>query len=207
MKKSLVVLTILIISSALNAQTLSGYGLKLGLGITNSRWALESSDSEFYPDYISGLSVRAFADFLNSSVFNIEGELGFSQKGMKEDLFRNIENSDGSYTKVNERLNYISASVMGKLKYTKDIFTPYLLLGPQFNYLAGMNVDASAKPFFERSEKSLWGFTTGIGAAFKTKRFSLLFEYRYERDFTKSLEYYDLYMKNFSHTFLIGVEL
>lgn len=208
MKKFFAVLFLLIINSAFSAQVLSGYGVKLGLGITNSKWGIESTESEFYPDYNSGLSVRVFADFLNYSFFNVEGELGFSQKGMKENFTTaKFENPDGSYTKLKDRLNYISVSVMGKLKDTKDIFSPYLIAGPQFNYLTGIDVDASAKPLFEKFEKGIWGVTAGVGAAFKIERISLLVEYRYERDFTKSLDDYGLYMKNYSHTFLIGVQL
>ncbi|HEX2868371.1 MAG TPA: porin family protein [Ignavibacteriales bacterium] len=208
MKRSLVVLCLLIVTSAINAQTLSGYGLKLGLGITNSKWGVKSSDTESDQGYISGFSARAFADFLNYPFFNVEGELGFSQKGMKESIMTiTVEDPDGSHRTLINRLNYVSASVMGKLKYTKGIFTPYLLAGPQFNYLASYDVDALVKPIYDRFEKSLWGYTVGMGSAFKLEGYNLLIEYRFEKDFTNNFEYYELYVKNYSHTFLIGVEL
>lgn len=208
MKKFIAVMFLLTFNSVFNAQVLSGYGIKLGLGITNSTWGYEASDWEQNWDNKAGLSLRAFADFLDYSYFNLEGEAGFSQKGVKGSVeIITAENPDGFHRSMNNRLNYLSASLMGKLKYKKDIFTPYLLAGPQFNFLAGYDVDPIFKATYDRFEKSLWGFTVGMGSVFKIEGTNLLLEYRFERDFTNNLQFYEFYVKNYSHSFLIGVQL
>lgn len=207
MKKFCVVLCFFLISSALKAQLVNGYGIKLGMGITNHTWHYNSADFDFHWDNHSGISARVFADFLNFSNFNIEGEIGYLQKGARLDVFTTtVENPDPVKRKLTNCLDYLSASLMGKTKYNLGMFTPYILLGPQFNYLAGKDVEFLLVGPYNHFKKSIFGYTAGTGTELKIMSLNFLVEYRFEKDLTSNYDLPVLDIKNYSHSVLIGVK-
>lgn len=207
MKKFCVVLCFFLISSAAKAQLVNGYGVKLGMGFTNHTWHYNSADFDLHWDNNTGLSARAFADFLNFSNFNIEGEIGYSQKGARLEVFTTtVENPDPVKRKLTNRLDYLSASLMGKAKYNLGMFTPYILLGPQFNYLAGKDVELLLVGPYNHFKKSIFGYTAGAGTELKIMSLNFLVEYRFEKDLTNNYDLPMLDIKNYSHSVLIGVK-
>ncbi|MGE5410639.1 MAG: outer membrane beta-barrel protein [Clostridiales bacterium] len=207
MKKLFLVLCFFLISTAANAQLLNGYGIKLGMGITNHTWKFASEDFEINWDYNTGMSIRAFADFLDDSNYNIEGEIGYSQKGVKDEYFNmTVENPDPTAHKYANRLNYVSAAIMGKMKCNIGIFTPYLLLGPQFNYLVSKDVLPMLDVVYNRFKKNIWGYTAGAGSVIRIQNLNLLLEYRFERDFNNNMDVFPIDIKNYSHSVLMGIQ-
>lgn len=207
MKKLFLVLCFFLISSAAKAQLLNGYGFKLGMGITNHTWHFNSADFDFHWDNNTGISARAFADFLDFSYFNIEGEIGYSQKGVSDEVNTStVENPDPVIRKLTSRLDYISAAIMGKAKYNLGMFTPYILLGPQFNYLVGKDVEYFLVGPYNHFKKSIFGYTAGAGTEFKVMSVNFLAEYRFEMDLTNNYDLPALDIKNYSHSVLIGVK-
>lgn len=210
-----------------NAQIVNGYGVKIGLTSSSHTWKFSASDTYTNPNYYNGFSIRAFADLLNSSFFNIEAETGISQKGAKLNyqiwILDPYFKTTGVYKTTNNRLNYINASLMGKVKYEMKTFTPYLLLGPQFNYLVGKEIGNGYEVIHSRTwggfsqfpfkdeydvlNKNIWGFTAGLGSEFNVYTISFLVEYRYEMDFTNNNYYSTLQIRNYSHSLLAGVRL
>lgn len=192
-----------------SAQIINGYGVKLGLGIANQTWKHNVYDGNMDWNNNTGISARVFADFLNYSLFSFEGEIGFSQKGIKYDLpITTAENPDGTgmHYYINNRLSYFSAALMGKIKYEIGLFTPYLLLGPQFNYLAGKDVDSGFDGVYDKFDRSILGYTAGVGSVIKIQSIKFLVEYRFEQDFNSNYGLSSIDIKNYSHSFLIGLQ-
>jgi opacity protein-like surface antigen len=84
------------------------------------------------------------------------------------------------------------------------MFTPYLLLGPQYNYLLSKNVDKDFQIAFDNYNKNSLGITTGAGTEIITGIFNLVIEYRYERDLTNPSST-GFKMRNYSHNILAGI--
>lgn len=209
MKKSFIVLFLLMVNSAFNAQILNSYGIKLGMGMTNQTW--EYSSFNLHPKWesITGVSARVFADVSANKYLNIEGEAGFIQKGMKYNIpLTDVTNPDfnGQYRMVYNHLNYLTASVMLKAKYDAGMFTPYILMGPQFSYLAGSKVDKGFAVVYDNLKKSNFGYTAGLGALINFKGLNFLVEYRYEGDFASTYKLSNIDIKNQAHSFMIGMQ-
>lgn len=208
MRKFCVALCFFLISSGVKAQLVNGYGIKLGMGITNHTWHIKSADFDLDWKNNTGISARVFADFLNFPNFNIEGEIGPSQKGAGLEVFFTGPEDPAPLVKrkLTNRLFYISAALMGKAKYNLGMFTPYLLLGPQFNYLIGKDLNmAIAWPFYH-FKNNIFGYTAGAGTELKIMSVSFLVEYRFEKDLTNNYDLSSLDIKNYSHSVLLGVK-
>jgi hypothetical protein len=226
-----------LVSTTINAQIVNGFGIKSGVTSASHTWSYHTYDTQTTPDFLTGISARAFADFLNIPFFNIEAEIGFSQKGAKlrYQYWRSQYNPLGFYDDiktdefrtVNNRLNYINVSLMGKIKYEFGMVTPYLLMGPQFNYLVGKDIEGNdseviqsrrrddytafsytifpLKDVYNRLYKDIWGFSAGLGSLIRTHNINFLVEYRFERDITynycETPEF-----RNYSHSLLIGIQ-
>ena len=71
---TLTLLTICIVNA--EGQLVSGYGLKLGVGISNYSWVYFDNYNLDFKNKI-GISPRIFADFFDIPFFQLEGEIGF----------------------------------------------------------------------------------------------------------------------------------
>jgi len=191
------------------SQTIDTYGIKLGLALSNHKWEYNTSPSfNLNWDNNYGITARVFADISFLSFLNMEGEIGYVPKGVKYKIpITTITQPDGTgeYVNVNNKLNYLSISLLAKYKYHLGLFTPYIILGPEFNYLLSKTIDKGFAIVYDQFRKNLWGFTVGVGSEIKLLPINLLIEYRYSRDLTNSYELSTIDIKNYSHTFLIGV--
>jgi hypothetical protein len=189
----------------INAQVFSDYGLKIGMGISNQDWTNDDINMNF--ENQKGITARIFANIVDYSYLSLLGEISYSGKGFKESVeYTTIENPGGTgvYKKFNIRLNYISLSFLGKLKYDYSIFSPYILLGPQYNYLFDKQIDQEFNVAFSDFNEHNIGISTGMGTEIRIGKINLLCEYRYERDFTNSSAT-AFKMLNYSHNFLTGI--
>lgn len=191
------------------AQIIKGYGVKLGMGISNSTWHYSSYNYDLTWDKNAGFSARLFADFFNYSIFSLEAEIGYSQKGIKDKIpITNITHPDGTgeFIDINNRLSYISAALMGKAQYKIGIFSPYAIIGPQLNYLADKKVDQRFEIVYNNFNKQILGFSAGIGSGISIQGLNLILEYRYEKDFSNNYKSSGIEIKNYSHSFLVGFQ-
>ena len=207
MNKLFLILFVILIISQTFSQSIDGYGIKMGWGFTNHSW-------EYKPSYDgrlgvvdwennSGVTARAFADFSFSSLLNVECEIGYAQKGAEYKIFRNAE----LYKDIRDRLNYLSVSLMGKMKYNLGLFAPYIIFGPEYNYLLNKQVDRVFESDYDKIKRDILGFSVGIGTETKLLPVNIIVEYRYSRDLTNNYDDSTAEIKNFSHSVLIGVKL
>lgn len=209
MKKNQIIIFLFILSGVSISQTIDAYGIKLGIGLSNHSWKYNASPGfnlNWGNNY--GITARVFVDISFLSFLNVEGEIGYVPKGTKDKIpitTASQPDGTGEYININNRLNYLSISLLAKYKYHLELFTPYIILGPEYNYLLSKQIDQGFEIVYDKFRKNLWGFTVGVGSEIKLMPFNLLIEYRYSRDLTNNYELSTIDIKSYSHTFLIGV--
>ena len=209
--KTLILLFLLsVIAVSTEAQFISNYGIKLGVGISNQSWNYKET-GELKWDNKTGISPRIFADFFNISFFQLEGEMGYLRKGFQTDLqITTTQNPEGTgdIKRLNNGLDYFTISISGKLKYELKYFIPFIIAGPQLNILVNKDVEKGFEVVFDKFKKSNVGMT--IGAGMEVKNIlpgAILLEYRYETDFSNNYDSPNIDIKNYSHVFFIGIIL
>ncbi|MCF8296842.1 MAG: PorT family protein [Melioribacteraceae bacterium] len=192
-------------------QAMDGYGVKIGWGFANHSWEYNSSSNiKLDWESNSGFTARAFADISFLSFLNMEGEIGYAQKGAKHKIvITTISQPDGTgeYGIIDNRLDYLSISLMGKVKYNLELIIPYIILGPEYNYLLSKKIDQGFEVVYDAFKKNIFGFSAGFGSEIILPPINIIVEYRYSEDLTNNYNSSTIDIKNYSHTFLIGVEL
>ena len=97
---------------------------------------------------------------------------------------------------------------MDKKKKAGGLFSPYLIVGPQFNLLLNKNIQKGWGIVFDKFKKNNIGLS--VGAGFELKNIfpiPILVEYRYERDFINNYDSPNINIKNYSHVILFGIKI
>ena len=210
MKLILIISLILVLSFSAESQILTNYGVKFGAAISNQTWDY-GAGFNLNNDNKVGISPRLFADFFNWPIAQIEGEFGFTRKGFTDEIpITTAESPDGTgqYMDINNSLDYLSISVLGKVRFEAGKLSPYVIAGPQINYLINKNVSNGWDIAFDQFRKTNLGLTVGAGTELNDLLpFTLLLEYRYERDFMD--DHGSPYIKviNYSHVILAGIKI
>jgi len=211
MKKFFLILFLFILNITSNGQSIDGYGIKIGWGITNHSWEYDPAiNVKLDWENNSGITARAFADISFLSFLNVEGEIGYAQKGAKYKIaFTTMSQPDGTgeFRDINNRLNYLSVSILAKYKYNLVLFTPYIVLGPEYNYLLSKQIKPGFEIVYDKFRKNVFGYSAGIGTEIKLLPVNIIVEYRFSQDLTNNYDSSTINIKNYSHTFLIGIEI
>jgi len=210
MKSIFVIILLVTFSNNIKSQIISGYGLKLGPSISNQSWNYQADINLDWKNKF-GISPRIFVDFFNFTFFELEGEIGYLQKGFEDKVpitTTTQPDGTGEFMTVNNKLNYLSVSALAKFKYENEIFSPYLICGPQFNILLSKNIEKGFEVVFDRFRNNNFGLSFGAGSEIKNiLPISLLIEYRYERDFIDNYDSPNIDIKNYSHVILLGIKI
>ncbi|MCX6150867.1 MAG: porin family protein [Ignavibacteriales bacterium] len=209
MKKNIafVFLLLIIVSSSLNAQLVRSYGFKIGGNLAKQDFNYASNLSiDLKTDNRFGLNVGAFIEFLDLPVASIIAEVDYTQKGMKyTSTVRTTEHPEGiGTTTVNNRIDYLSILLLGKVRYNLILFSPYLLAGPRVDIEINKNIDKNYDEVYKDFKKGNFGLTFGIGTEIIKM---LLAEIRYNVDLTDAYSTANLKVKNQSIDFLVGIML
>ncbi len=138
MKKSLMIVALLLLISRFgSAQLIDKYGFNIGMTYSNQFWdyKLISIDNP-NKDYKLGLAVFLSAEKKISKVFSIRPEIGYIQKGFKNNVEMTF--SDGTSAGVNkENVIFHDMGLNVGLKITPFDFkvVPYALLGFRCDYM------------------------------------------------------------------------
>jgi len=206
MKKLLLLAIISLFTFTINAQGLDGFGIKLGLGLTNNSWKVSPPYISLDSKDRSSITIRAFVDVSLIPIIQIEGELGYSGKGANSVLPTTTGSTSNTATFTN-KLNYITLAALGKLNFGTTPIIPYIIAGPEWNYLVSKKLDLGTGDISGNFKNSTLSITFGAGVEFKLLVISVLAEYRYSTEVTDSYKSALLSIKNYSHSFLVGVKL
>ena len=211
MKKMFLVLFVFSLNVIINGQLMSSYGVKVGYGITNHSWENPSTDFKLDWDNNTGIAVKVFADMGIPvlSFLQVEGELGYAKKGASYEVeYTTVDRPDGNglYRTMNDHLDYLTLSLLAKVKFSPGMFSPYLIAGPEYNYLLNQKNDLDPAGIY-KLKKSAFGLSAGVGSEIKLLLISVLVEYRYSWDLSDNSSVTGLNVKNYSHTFLVGIKL
>ena len=212
MKKLIFVLLILFIGSSVSySQFLPKFGVKAGLSAANHSWDYKGLlNGSIDWEYNYGFTVRAFAEFGLGDNFGLQGELGYSRKGNKKDFpITTVENPDGNgqYIRVENTLDYVSVAALAKLNLFKGPISPYIIGGPQMNFLAGKDISNTFKTVYDDFNSGVLGISVGAGLELGIAPVNVFVEYRYERDLTDSAPQDNVEIYNFSHVLMFGIVL
>jgi len=158
---------------------------------------------EDFPSEKTGFCAGIFLELVDVPFFSILTEVQYTQKGSKRET--------GSYL-GDMSLGYITIPVLAKLTMKGNSFNPYLFAGPRIDILVSDDyTDIESKTPGEigipKFESSVFGADVGLGLETTALNpLKLLFEFRYNFDFTNSLEA-PFKSKSRSFGFLIGVGL
>jgi opacity protein-like surface antigen len=210
MKSILIIILLSVITFNTRSQILTGYGVKFGGAISNQTWDYGAGFT-LNNDNKVGVSPRLFADFFNLPYLQLEGELGFTRKGFTESIpITTTESPDGTgeYININNSLDYLSISVLGKIRFEAGKFSPYIIAGPQVNFLINKNFSSGWDIVFDQFRKTNLGLSVGAGTELNDiLPFTILLEYRYERDFMDNYDSPYIKVLNYSHVILAGIKL
>lgn len=211
MKSFIIIILFIVFYLDANCQIISDYGIKLGIGLSNQSWDYQGDVLQFDFDSKLGISPRLFADFLNISFFQIEGEIGYLRKGYEEKIpITTMAQPDGTgdFITTNIALDYLSVSALVKLKYELEIISPFIILGPQLNFLLNKNIEKGWEVIFDRFRNANVDLSIGVGTELKNiLAIPIIFEYRFERDFIDNYDLPDINIKNYSHVILLGIKI
>jgi opacity protein-like surface antigen len=210
MKSILIISLILVLSFSAESQILTNYGVKFGAAISNQTWDY-GAGFNLNNDKKVGISPRLFADFFNWPIVQVEAEFGFTRRGFTDEIpITTAESPDGTgqYMNINNSLDYLSISVLGKIRFEAGKLSPYVIAGPQINYLINKNVSNGWDIAFDQFRKTNLGLSVGAGTELNDLLpFTLLLEYRYERDFMDNHSSPYIKVINYSHVILAGIKI
>ena len=210
MKELFLIFFLCCLTATSYGQYLNGSGIKIGFGLTNQSWKYDDPNIKLGWENSSGILAKAFRDFNLLSFLSLEGEVGYAQKGIKDKIAITSPShpeGTGEFMNINNRLNYLSASLMSKLKYNLKLFAPYLIVGPEYNYLLSKKIEPGFEVIYDGFKRNAVGFTIGFGSEINLLPINILIEYQYSRDLTNNYESSNIEIKNYSHSFLIGIKL
>ena len=193
---------VLICTTILQAQIITGYGIKTGATIANQNFDYQQTSNVSMKNR-AGIRLGGFVQWLNYSNFTILTELHYVQRGMiyEQKMTSNSPNPVATM-RFDNNVNYLSIPVLMKILFSKEAFSPYLAVGPRFDILMNYNSD-----FFSVIYKKFNNFDIGGDIGIGLENGILFLELRYNHSFSNSYQTQYLTFKNKAISVLTGIKL
>ncbi len=199
---------LLLAANPANAQLMRSYGVKLGAVAANETWTNNGYTWDTKNRW--GFTVAAFADVPFFRFFSAQGEMQFTQKGMDYSVPATTPSrpvGPGEYRTISPTIDYISIPLLAKFKIPSGPLTPYILIGPRFDFLISSSPDG-LDAVVNNFDKMDYGLTVGAGVELDSLfPFGILAEVRYNPNSYDSYQSDFTTVKNRSIDFLVGVRL
>jgi hypothetical protein len=198
MKKTILLLVLILFAGISQAQLLRGMGIKAGLTFANQDWNHPITDVG--PDSRAGFNLGIFAEFFDMPLFSVVGELNYVQKGV-----RNIEGQIAeTLLGGNIRLNYLNISALAKLRIDYPAVSPYIVAGPKLDI--ELNRDAAVENIIVNNfNKERLGFKLGVGTEIRFPALTMLAELIYDADFNELYNSNNLSINTKAYDLRIGI--
>ena len=186
------------------AQPLKLWGFKFGISSASQQF----QDVDTYKPTVrqTGFDAAVFTEWPSSSLFSLVTQLEFIQRGTVIDVSPLADFGNPiSYTDDHNRLQYLSALILGKFSIARQSAIPYILIGPHADYLLGYASDYHLLDFtYSHFKKIIWGITAGVGCySGSLLPVTLIGEIRYNFDILNSATLYNK-IRNESIDFWLG---
>ena len=196
----LVLFSLQVLSKSITLYT--HYGFKTG--IVNS-----NIESDFFYENRTKTG-GDFAFFVESNTFKkrfkLISEVHYTQKGMIDAYveFNPVTYEIINMTEYKHRLDYLSIPVLLKVFKEYEIITPYILIGPRFDYLFNFRSEVYQE-LLDEVNVFVIGADMAIGSEiFISNKVNGIFELRYSYDITYSEDQFN--SKNKSFQILMGMK-
>lgn len=215
MKRIIPFIVIVFLSFSVNAQWIENYGIRIGAGLSNQYWE--------YNDKFTGMSEwkdnkTSFAIYLNTeskinNFLSIRPEIGYIQKGFKEDITFITVDARWEYNNQKFILHYASANIGLLLHPFEARIKPFISIGLRGDYLVDYKdikvliweIEYSYfKSYLEDYNKLVLGAFIGIGIDFNEKYY---FEIEYNPAITNSVKYQIYSIKDYYLGVCFGVNI
>jgi hypothetical protein len=199
---------VLLVIPFAQAHPIQGYGLKLGIGITNLDHEVKTIGFEYDNDNRIGLVIGAFVEWFGIAGLSAVTEARYFQKGMTwEVVEKNEYNQDIGTNTLSNRLDYLSVSALGKYTFNMPVVKPYLLAGPRLDFFLGYNAEEGWDIVFDEFEAVEYGADFGLGTELHIVNLPLMLaEFRYNLYFGKAYETDSAESTNRSFEILLGIK-
>jgi hypothetical protein len=195
---------VLAISSAAHAQTLEGYGAKVGVFMANQDFDYTFGFG-FDTNDRTGFDIGVYAEWLDLAFFSLLTEVHYIQKGMEHEERRlNEFGEELAPRKWDSRVDYLSIPILAKITIQANHVSPYFIMGPRIDLFLGYNSDLSGA-LYDEFERVDIGGDFGIGVGNNSGPMRMLLEFRYSPDFSNAYKTDLLKVKNNSFEILFGL--
>lgn len=200
---------IILASTFTQAQFIKGYGFKVGAVSATQTWDFNIN---IKPDIERrwGIDAGVFIEFVDLPYVSLLGELHYIQKGYTEKFIETTPTypeGTGRYITIKPRVDYLSLPLLAKIRYDIGTVSPYILIGPRFDFLIG-NDPQYVGSILDKFKKNDMGISAGVGIEIPTSAIqAVLFEFKYSPTFNKSYNNNILTIKNQSVELLVGIKL
>lgn len=195
-----ILLAIILGTSITEAQLIKAYGFKAGTVAATQSFDY-SINVSIPTDNGWGIDVGGFVEFFHLPFFSLLTELHYTQKGFSTALMETTPaqpEGTGRYITIRPRTDYLSIPILAKLRFDNKPVTPYVFLGPRFDFLL------STESSLDYSSTDV-GATLGGGIQFSIISVpELLIEGRFSPSFRNVFQNQYLTVKNRSFEILVG---
>ena len=211
MRQILVVIAIVTLIHAADAQIVKSYGIKAGAVLAGQDWEYSPSSPLAGLDIADqmrwGVDVGCFVEWFDNPTFSLVTEVHYAQRGCQDEVVvRSTSHPEGIGTKIlSPRLDYLSLPLLLKARLDFVPVSPYLLAGPRFDVLLGKHPDGFDLVINQIKDHD-WGITLGAGIAYDiSSGYAIGAEFRYELSLQDIYETDMLTVRNHSMQFLTFV--
>ncbi len=187
MKNIFLTLILSFLFTASYSQFVNSIAVKSGMSFATQQWDYVSINIKRDLTYKNGSVSAISIAFFNTKNFSLITDFTYIQKGYKEQVaFVDVTNPDliVGYGTIYDRFDFISMSPMLKFKIDIKSFSPYLIIGPRFDYCVGYVGSNDSKDIVNGSQKPIYGLSSGAGLEYRKNNFALLIEGQYLYDFS-----------------------
>jgi len=212
MNKLAISILILMFAGSLTAdgQFIGSMGVKAGITLAIQRHHFTPIDYSMETEPIVGPTAGIFMELFRKKRFSFQLDLAYVPKGSKtttESITVNhLENdrvveNQGDLTISN--FNYMVASPMVRFRFGKNKISPYLMLGPRFDYLLNYKTDSDHP--LEEQNSFLLGINFSAGVEYSLGNLGFFGEVQYQADLQPVTGQDPLLINNFALLFNLGI--
>ena len=196
-------------SQMVNAQFISGLGLKGGVALSNQSYRISALDYTIDTDPILSPSLVFFAEAFQGDHFTLQTDFAFACRGSKTST-RSITvdhlNSDrvivNEGEKVTSRHRYLAISPMLRARTNNGGLEAYALAGPRVDFLLYYSTDSEYP--LEDQNNVILGLTLGVGMEIPVKQNMFLVEIQFQPDLSPLTNEDPLLVNNNSLVLTVG---